>query len=60
MIYGYSVIEIMVFIVEGIECDMGILLFEFEDIVSYFREVRKKYSKFEGSFKGVDVCIFLV
>ena len=48
MTYGHSATETMVSIVEGTERDTGIA-HELEEIASYFREVRKKYSKFEGS-----------
>ena len=57
MTYGHSATETMVSIVEGTERDTGIALPELEEIASYFREVRKKYSKFEGSLKGVDARI---
>lgn len=57
MTYGHSATETMVSIVEGTERDTGISLPELEDIASYFRDVRKKYSKFEGSLKGVDARI---
>ena len=59
MTYGHSATETMVSIVEGTERDTGISLPELENIASYFREVRKKYSKFEGSLKGVDARILL-
>ncbi|GMM71374.1 sodium-extruding oxaloacetate decarboxylase subunit alpha [Alteromonas gracilis] len=59
MTYGHSATETMVSIVEGTERDTGISLPELEDIASYFREVRKKYSQFEGSLKGVDARILL-
>ncbi|KHT59303.1 oxaloacetate decarboxylase [Alteromonas macleodii] len=59
MTYGHSATETMVSIVEGTERDTGISLPELEGIASYFREVRKKYSKFEGSLKGVDARILL-
>ena len=59
MTYGHSATETMVSIVEGTERDTGISLPELEDIASYFRDVRKKYSKFEGSLKGVDARILL-
>ena len=59
MTYGHSATETMVSIVEGTERDSGISLPELEDIASYFRDVRKKYSKFEGSLKGVDARILL-
>ncbi|MBJ2127526.1 sodium-extruding oxaloacetate decarboxylase subunit alpha [Alteromonas sp. IB21] len=59
MTYGHSATETMVSIVEGTERDTGISLPELEEIASYFREVRKKYSQFEGSLKGVDARILL-
>ena len=59
MTYGHSATETMVSIVEGTERDTGISLPHLEEIASYFREVRKKYSKFEGSLKGVDARILL-
>ena len=59
MTYGHSATETMVSIVEGTERDTGIALPELEEIASYFREVRKKYSKFDGSLKGVDARILL-
>jgi len=49
----------MVSIVEGTERDTGIALPQLEEIASYFRDVRKKYNKFEGSLKGVDARILL-
>lgn len=59
MTYGHTATETMVSIVEGTERDTGIALPELEEIASYFRDVRKKYSKFEGSLKGVDARILL-
>ena len=59
MTYGHTATETMVSIVEGTERDTGIALPELEEIASYFRYVRKKYSKFEGSLKGVDARILL-
>ncbi len=59
MTYGHSATETMVSIVEGTERDTGIALPQLEAIASYFREVRKKYSQFEGSLKGVDARILL-
>jgi len=59
MTYGHSATETMVSIVEGTDRDTGIALPQLEEIASYFREVRKKYSKFEGSLKGVDARILL-
>ncbi len=59
MTYGHSATETIVSIVEGTERDTGISLPHLEEIASYFREVRKKYHRFEGSLKGVDARILL-
>ena len=59
MTYGHSATETMVSIVEGTERDTGLDLDLLEDIAAYFREVRKKYAKFEGSLKGVDSRILI-
>ncbi|MGQ8367397.1 sodium-extruding oxaloacetate decarboxylase subunit alpha [Glaciecola sp. 1036] len=57
MTYGHSATETMVSIVEGTERDTGIDLESLSDIAAYFRDVRAKYAKFEGSLKGVDARI---
>lgn len=54
MTYGHSPTESLVAILEGTDRDTGLDLKLLEDIAAYFREVRKKYAKFEGSLKGVD------
>lgn len=54
MTYGHSPTETMVAILEGTERDTGLNLILLEEIATYFREVRLKYAKFEGSLKGVD------
>jgi oxaloacetate decarboxylase alpha subunit len=59
MTYGHSPTETMVSIVEGTDRDTGLDLVLLEEIAAYFREVRKKYAKFEGSLKGVDSRILL-
>lgn len=59
MTYGHSATETMVSIVEGTERDTGLALPALADIASYFRDVRKKYAKFEGSLKGVDARILI-
>jgi pyruvate carboxylase subunit B len=41
----------------GTEFDTGIDLSLVEEVSSYFREVRKKYSKFESEYTGVDVKV---
>ena len=59
MTYGHSATETVVSILEGTERDTGLSLPNLEEIASYFRDVRKKYAKFEGSLKGVDARILL-
>jgi len=54
MTYGHSPTESVVAILEGTDRDTGLDLALLEDIAAYFREVRKKYAKFEGSLRGVD------
>ncbi|WP_354623479.1 sodium-extruding oxaloacetate decarboxylase subunit alpha [Psychromonas sp. MME2] len=59
MTYGHSPTETLVSIVEGTERDTGLNLPQLAEISSYFREVRKKYVKFEGELKGVDPRILI-
>jgi oxaloacetate decarboxylase alpha subunit len=59
MTYGHSPTETLVSIVEGTERDTGLDLLKLADISTYFREVRKKYVKFEGELKGVDPRILI-
>ena len=54
MTYGHSPTESVVAMLQGTERDTGLDLELLEDIAGYFREVRKKYAKFEGSLRGVD------
>ncbi|MBB5322761.1 sodium-extruding oxaloacetate decarboxylase subunit alpha [Marinobacter oulmenensis] len=59
MTYGHSPTESVVAILEGTDRDTGLDLHLLEEIAAYFREVRKKYAKFEGSLRGVDSRILL-
>ena len=59
MTYGHSATETLVSIVEDTERDTGLDLELLAEIAAYFRDVRKKYAKFEGSLKGVDSRILL-
>lgn len=59
MTYGHSATETMVSIVEATERDTGLDMLKLEEIAAYFRDVRKKYAKFEGSLKGVDSRILI-
>ena len=59
MTYGHSPTESLVAILEGTDRDTGLDLILIEEIAAYFREVRKKYAKFEGALKGVDSRILV-
>ncbi len=59
MTYGHSPTESLVAILEGTERATGLNLPLLEEIAAYFREVRKKYAKFEGGLKGVDSRILI-
>ncbi|WP_020210346.1 sodium-extruding oxaloacetate decarboxylase subunit alpha [Gilvimarinus chinensis] len=59
MTYGHSPTETLVATLEGTERDTGLDIHLLEDIAGYFREVRKKYAKFEGALKGVDSRILV-
>ncbi len=59
MTYGHSPTETLVASLEGTGRDTGLDLHLLEEIAAYFREVRKKYAKFEGALKGVDSRILV-
>ena len=59
MTYGHSPTETLVAILEGTGRETGLDLKLLEEITTYFRKVRKKYAKFEGSLKGVDARILV-
>lgn len=59
MTYGHSPTETLVATLEGTNRDTGLDLILLEEIATYFREIRKKYAKFEGSLKGVDARILI-
>jgi oxaloacetate decarboxylase alpha subunit len=59
MTYGHSPTESVVAIMEGTERDTGLDIPLLEEIAAYFREVRKKYAKFEGGLKGIDSRILV-
>jgi oxaloacetate decarboxylase alpha subunit len=59
MTYGHSPTETLVAIMEGTDRDTGLDLVAIEEIASYFRDVRKKYAKFEGALQGVDSRILV-
>ncbi|MCJ8312018.1 MAG: sodium-extruding oxaloacetate decarboxylase subunit alpha [Saccharospirillaceae bacterium] len=59
MTYGHSPTEALVAALKGTERDPCLDLDLLEEIASYFRKVRKKYSKFEGALRGVDSRILI-
>jgi len=59
MTYGHSPTESVVAMFQNTEHDTGLNLLLLEEIAAYFREVRKKYAKFEGTLKGVDSRILV-
>ncbi|MGD9169035.1 MAG: sodium-extruding oxaloacetate decarboxylase subunit alpha [Candidatus Thiodiazotropha sp.] len=59
MTYGHSATESVVAILQESDRDTGLDLNLLQEIAAYFREVRKKYAKFEGSLKGVDSRILV-
>lgn len=59
MTYGHSPTESVVAIFQNTPRDTGLNLELLEEVAAYFREVRKKYAKFEGNLKGVDSRILV-
>ena len=59
MTYGHSATESVVSIFKDSERNTGLDIGKLEEIAAYFREVRKKYSQFEGSLRGVDSRILV-
>jgi oxaloacetate decarboxylase alpha subunit len=59
MTYGHSPTEAIVAALAGTERDTGLDLNKLEEVAAYFREVRKKYAKFEGALRGVDSRILV-
>ena len=57
--YGHPATESIVAIMQGTDRDTGLDLRQLEEIAGYFRVVRKKYAKFEGSLRGVDSRILV-
>ena len=57
--YGHPATESMVATLQGTEYDTGLNIPRLEKIAAYFRNVRKKYAKFEGQLRGVDSRILV-
>jgi oxaloacetate decarboxylase alpha subunit len=59
MTYGHTPTETIVAIFDEADRKTGLDLNLLEEIAAYFREVRKKYAKFEGGLQGVDSRILV-
>ncbi|EGR0595439.1 oxaloacetate decarboxylase subunit alpha [Vibrio cholerae] len=57
--YGHTPTETVVAMLQDTPRDTQLKLEQLELIAAYFREVRKKYAKFEGQLKGVDSRILI-
>ena len=59
MTSGHSATESVVSILDETRRATGLDIHLLEEIAGYFREIRKKYSEFEGSLRGVDSRILV-
>ncbi|MCH2159338.1 MAG: sodium-extruding oxaloacetate decarboxylase subunit alpha [Oleiphilaceae bacterium] len=59
MTYGHTATESVVAALAGTDRDTGLNMDLLEEIAAYFRKVRKKYAKFEGSLRGTDSRILI-
>lgn len=57
--YGHPATEAIVATLQGTAFDTGLDIPRLEKIAAYFRDVRKKYAKFEGQLRGVDSRILV-
>ncbi|BFU60853.1 MULTISPECIES: sodium-extruding oxaloacetate decarboxylase subunit alpha [Rodentibacter] len=57
--YGHPATEALVATLQGTGYDTGLDVLKIEKIAAYFREVRKKYAKFEGQLRGSDSRILV-
>ena len=59
MTYGHSATESLVAMLADSGRPTGLDLALLEEIAAYFRTVRRKYARFEGSLQGVDSRILV-
>lgn len=57
--YGHPATEALVATLQGTQYDTELDIQKLENISAYFREVRKKYAKFEGQLRGTDSRILV-
>ena len=54
MTYGHTATETMLAIFENQEREINLDLSALEEVSTFFKDIRDKYSEFEGNLKGVD------
>ena len=59
MTYGHTATETMLAIFEGQDREINLDLDSLEEVSNFFKEIREKYSEFEGSLKGVDATMLV-
>ena len=59
MTYGHSATETMNAIFEGQERHIDLDMEALEECSNYFKDIREKYSEFEGDMKGVDTTMLV-
>ena len=59
MTYGHSATETMNAIFEGQERQIDLDMAALEESSDYFKDIREKYSEFEGDMKGVDTTMLV-
>ena len=59
MTYGHSATETMNAIFEGQEREINLDMAALEESSDYFKDIREKYSEFEGDMKGVDTTMLV-
>ncbi|WP_249960684.1 sodium-extruding oxaloacetate decarboxylase subunit alpha [Histophilus somni] len=57
--YGHPATEALVATLDNTQYDTGLSIPQLDRIADYFRNVRKKYAKFEGQLRGVDSRILV-
>ena len=58
MTYGHSATETMQAIFEGQERSINLDIDALEEVSVFFKDIRQKYSEFEGDLKGIDCLLY--
>lgn len=59
MTYGHTATESLVAIFENSQSEIDLNMDLLGEVADYFKEIREKYSEFEGSMKGVDSSMLI-